>query len=205
MGCRGRSLPQLQKQSRIEADLFDKALEKLWTHAGAVLDHEENVTRGDGRWRDLYVAQGEQKGAQIESVIRFARSSNCRMGSLVRHFGDIADGRGACGVCDFCAPAECIAQRFRTPTGVEDTIFHRALQALRQVGSRSTGKLYAELCPAQELDRHGFEEVLGAMGRAGLVEHQAATFEKDGKRVPYQIVSLTAKGGRSTKLRLFNS
>jgi superfamily II DNA helicase RecQ len=48
----------LQKQLRIDPDLFDKAIEKLWTHAGAVLDYEENMTRGDERWRQLYIAQG---------------------------------------------------------------------------------------------------------------------------------------------------
>ncbi len=184
----------LQKQLRIDPDLFDKALEKLWTHSGAVLDYEENITRGTGRWRELYVAQGGHKAAQIEGMIRFARSSQCRMATLVQHFGDLADGKSACGKCDFCVPAECVAQRFRAATATETAIFHRALKALRSSGPRSTGKLYAELCPNGEMTRHEFEEVLGAMGRSGLVEHQQAIFEKDGKQIPYVVVKLTRDG-----------
>ncbi|MDQ2840939.1 MAG: HRDC domain-containing protein, partial [Acidobacteriota bacterium] len=67
-------------------------------------------------------------------------------------------------------------------------------KALRSGGPRSTGKLYAELCPNGEITRHEFEEVLGAMGRSGLAEHQEAVFEKDGKQIPYVVVKLTRDG-----------
>jgi superfamily II DNA helicase RecQ len=87
-----------------------------------------------------------------------------------------------------------VAQRFREPTPAEVAMFHRALHALRSIGSRSTGKLHAELCPGQEMSRNDFEAVLGAMGRAGLVEQQDAVFEKDGKQIPYQLVRLTREG-----------
>ena len=36
----------LQKQMRMDSDLFDKAFEKLWIHGGAVLDYAENVSVG---------------------------------------------------------------------------------------------------------------------------------------------------------------
>ena len=35
-----------EKQSRIPGDVFEKALEKLWTHGGAVVDASDNVSRG---------------------------------------------------------------------------------------------------------------------------------------------------------------
>jgi len=38
------------------------------------------------------------------------------MSALVRHFGDHADGAKVCGICDFCAPEDCVAQQFREPT-----------------------------------------------------------------------------------------
>ena len=85
----------LQKQLRVDPDIFDKALEKLWIHRGAVLDFAENASRGQPDWRDSYLAHGEQKRAQIELVIRFASSNQCRMAALVRHFGDLPDGRAA--------------------------------------------------------------------------------------------------------------
>ena len=93
--------------SRMDPEVFDKALEKLWIHGGAVVDFAENVSRGHDHWRESYIAQGEQKQQQIDQMIRYAESNECRMSGLVRHFGDLADAQHACGICDFCAPADC--------------------------------------------------------------------------------------------------
>jgi superfamily II DNA helicase RecQ len=41
------------------------------------------------------------------------------------------------------------------------------------------------------MSRDTFEEVLGAMARAGLVQVTDAVFEKNGKQIPYRNVSLT--------------
>ena len=181
----------LQKHLRIDPDIFDKALEKLWIHRGALLDFAENATRGQPDWRDSYLAHGEQKRAQIELVIRFAGSNQCRMSTLVRHFGDFTDGRTACGMCDFCAPTQCVAQQFRPATSLEHEALPRVIAALRTGDAKSTGKLHGELYPRAELTRDEFEEVLGAMARAGLVRLTDAVFEKDGKSIPYRKVSLT--------------
>ena len=96
---------RLQKQMLMDPEVFDKALEKLWTHGGAVVDFAENVSRGHDAWREPYLAQGEHKREQIERMIRYAESNQCRMASVVRHFGDLADGEKPCGICDYCAPA----------------------------------------------------------------------------------------------------
>jgi superfamily II DNA helicase RecQ len=181
----------LQEQLRMDPDLFDKALEKLWIHGGAVLDYAENVSRGEGHWREPYLAQGEQKRAQINQMIRYAESNQCRMSALVCHFGDLADGQKACGICDFCAPQGCAAQRFRTATETERAALFRVIAALRSGGVKSTGKLYTEMHPNGEMSRDTFEEVLGAMARAGLVRLADAVFEKDGKQIPYRKASLT--------------
>ena len=63
----------------MDPDIFDKALEKLWIHGGAVLDFAENVSRGQDSWRESYIAHGEQKRAQIDQMIRYAESNQCRM------------------------------------------------------------------------------------------------------------------------------
>jgi superfamily II DNA helicase RecQ len=140
-----RSEPQektaLQKRLRMKPDIFDKALEKLWIHGGAVMDFAENVSCGQPQWRKSYIAQGKQKRAQIDLVIRYAESNQCRMSALVRHFGDLADGQTACGICDFCAPAQCVAQRFRTATEAERTALFSVIAALRAGDTKSTGKL----------------------------------------------------------------
>ena len=108
-----RPKEMVQSMVRMDPDVFDKALEKLWIHGGAIVDAAENLKRGAEGWRELYVAQAEHKLAQIELMIRYTQSSECRMLGLVRHFGDYADARERCGICDFCAPDESIAQSFR--------------------------------------------------------------------------------------------
>ncbi|MEP6715358.1 MAG: RecQ family ATP-dependent DNA helicase, partial [Terriglobia bacterium] len=187
----------LQKQSRIPADVFEKALEKLWAHGGAVVDFAENVTAGSADWRDSYIAQGDQKRAQIEQMIRYSQSSQCRMTSLIRHFGDMTDSQTPCGICDFCAPDVCIGQRFREATPDEESMARRVLGVLDS-SHPSVGRLHTDLCAKngkEGMTRDEFEELLGAMARADLVRLTEAVFEKDGKQIPYRKVSLTRNAG----------
>lgn len=184
----------LQKQMRIDSDLFDKALEKLWIHGGAVIDYAENISAGEGHWRESYIAHGEQKRAQIDLMIRYAETNQCRMSALVRHFGDLADRQSSCGICDFCAPENCAAQRFRAATEAERQTCFRVLATLHSGEQKSTGKLHTELFPGAEMSRDAFEDVLGAMARAGVARLSDAVFEKDGKQIPYRTVRLTEAG-----------
>jgi superfamily II DNA helicase RecQ len=184
----------LLRQVKLEPEIFDKALEKLWIHGGCNLDYEENASRGDAGWRDSYALQSERRRSQIDLVIQYARADRCRMSSLVRHFGDIADAQRPCGVCDFCAPEQCVAQRFRALVQAEQKVAAAIVHTLRSSSSTSTGRLYKEICPQQQLSRDAFEEVLGAMARAGLVHVQDAVFEKDGKSIPYRNASLKREG-----------
>jgi superfamily II DNA helicase RecQ len=68
------------------------------------------------------------------------------------------------------------------------------LRCLQPVYNKSTGKLYTELYPEKETSRDNFEEILGAMARAGLLTCVDAVFEKQGKLIPYRTVSLTPRG-----------
>jgi superfamily II DNA helicase RecQ len=170
----------------MEEDAFDKALEKLWIHGGAVVDFAENITRGHDHWRETYAAQGNQKQQQLDLMLRFAESNECRMAALVRHFGDFAGGREACGICDFCAPAECEGQKFRRATQSEQVTAIAVMTALRKGGGKTTGRLYTEINPDGGMTRNEFEDVLGAMARAGLVRLTSEVFEKDGKSIPYR-------------------
>jgi len=174
--------------------VFDKTLEKLWIHGGAVIDYAENVSRGQDGWRELYIAQSEQKQHQLDLMLRFAESSECRMSAMVRHFGDHADSRKPCGICDFCAPDQCAGQRFRAATANEQEAARRMIAALRGAGYRPTGRLFTELFADGSMVRDGFEDVIGALARAGLVRLTSAVFEKDGKSIPYSKASLTAAG-----------
>jgi DNA topoisomerase-3 len=184
----------LRERLRMSHEIFDKALEKLWVHGGAMIDYAENVWLGDGKWRELYVAQGESKLAQIEQMIRYAQSPQCRMRTVVRHFGDLAGCKDDCGMCDACAPDDCVAQQFRDPTAKEQAAGEKALKALEPGQSKSTGKFHTELFPRDEMPRREFEELLGALARAGLMQFEDKVFEKDGKQIPYRLASLTSAG-----------
>jgi DNA topoisomerase-3 len=184
----------LQHQLRMDPEVFDKALEKLWIHGGALVDFAENVSRGHDHWREPYTAQAEQKQQQLDLMLRYAETSECRMAGLVRHFGDLADSRKACGICDFCAPSECVGQRFRPATDRERAAALAVVGALRSSGTRPTGKLHAEVCPNAEMTRDAFEEILGAMARANFLRLANAVFEKDGRSIPYRKAALTADG-----------
>jgi DNA topoisomerase-3 len=189
----------LQAKSRMDPDVFDKVLEKLWIHGGALVDFAENVSRGHDRWRESYVAQSEQKQKQLHLMLRYAEGNECRMAALVRHFGDLADGQKPCGICDFCAPSECAGQKFRPLLEAERATIERIVAALRVEGTNTTGRLHGELFPKAEMTRTDFEEVLGSMARAGLVRFTDAVFEKDGRIIPYRKVSLTPAGYEITE------
>jgi len=185
----------VEKQSRVGSAVFEKALEKLWTHSGVIIDAEDDLSRGTEDWRESYSAQGDQKQSQIEAIIRYAQSNQCRMSSLVRHFGDTADSQKPCGICDFCAPQTCVAQQFRDATQKEQLVARDVIRAL--LGTRrSVGKLHTELCAKNGLDRDAFEELIGSMARAGLTCLVDSVFEKDRKQIPFRLASLTRDGER---------
>jgi superfamily II DNA helicase RecQ len=73
---------------------------------------------------------------------------------------------------------------------MEEALAREVLDELRGSG-RSVGKLHTELCSKNGLDRDGFEELIGAMARAGLVHLVDSVFEKDGKQIPYRKATLT--------------
>ncbi len=191
---RAMAKDNLQKAAKLDSELFDTALDKLWVHGGAVIDPEENVRRGHQKWRASYLDQSQRRAAQLELMLRYAAADQCRMAALVRYFGDRSDTRNWCGLCDFCAPEQCVAQQFRDATLAENRVALRVLAALQGGVNRSTGRLHDEICAAQELDRNSFEAVLGAMARAGLISLREAEFEKEGKQISYRTAQLTRDG-----------
>jgi ATP-dependent DNA helicase RecQ len=193
-------LPDLLKKQRmhLEMEEVDKAVEKLVIHGGAVLDYEGFLTRGRDGWRKPYVAQSSHRGGQMDRVVRFAESGECRMTQLVRHFGDTEDGRADCGLCDVCAPGAARAQTARPLDDSERRLAHGIVAALGGSGyggrSSSTGKLHTELCAKNRVTRDQFEELLAALAAAGFVRLDEASFEKDGRTIPYRKASLTHEG-----------
>ena len=52
LGDEARPKEMVQSRCRMDPDVFDKALEKLWIHGGAVVDAAENLKRGGEGWRE---------------------------------------------------------------------------------------------------------------------------------------------------------
>lgn len=187
---------ELRSALRMDAEIFEKALEKLYIHGAITVTYDDLVSLGaeNSAWRRTYRSQGDHRRLQLDLVARYAEGHTCRMAALVAHFGDKADSSRLCGHCDFCSPERAIAQSFRGLTAQEEQAARGILKALRSGPSPSTGRLYKDLYPREELRRNNFDDVLGSLAAAGLVRIEEASFEKDGKPVNYRKASLTREG-----------
>jgi DNA topoisomerase III len=184
----------VQSRARMSGEAFDIALEKLWIHGGATVDYADNISRGGEDFGIGYLAQREHKAAQFEKMLAYCESATCRMLALVRYFGDTADSHRRCGVCDFCHSASAVAQTFRPATAAERAHADVILHALVGADGISAGRLCVQAFPHGGLDRRGFEDLLNAMARAGLVQVIDASFEKDGRQIEFRKVRLTPAG-----------
>jgi DNA topoisomerase III len=184
----------VRKRSRLDAETFDKALEKLWIHRGAGVDPDDNCWRERDDWQDDYEAQRRHKIDDLARMTRYAEASGCRMLHLVRHFGDQDDDGSACGVCDVCAPDDCVAKKTRAPSDDESKMLASVLAAVRRHDGASTGKLFRDHFEPSGCDRRTFEHLIGGLARAGLVRIEQDSFEKDGRRIDFQRASLTREG-----------
>ncbi|MFV2073266.1 MAG: RecQ family ATP-dependent DNA helicase [Thermoanaerobaculales bacterium] len=190
--------PRPAEEIRAELDLgdevFSTALEKLWIHRGALVDPEENATRGRADWRAPYEAQLAHRHEQIERMTSFASGRGCRMLHLVRHFGDQHDSGEGCGTCDQCAPGSCLVNSFRKPEGAEIEVLAATLDLLRERDGLSSGQLHRQAAEGNGFQRKSFELLVDGLVRAGLVEVLADSFEKDGRTIRFQRVWLTRQG-----------
>jgi len=184
----------LRQRLKMDVETFDKAAEKLVAQGAAAIDMAGNVrSTGLTTWRTGYDAQLALRRSQIDHMVQFAESAQCRMSALVQHFGDTADGLRPCGHCDFCSPERATAQTFREPTTQEDRQLRAIVNALDGGSSRATGKLHGDL--ALGVDRKQFDAYLDALSRAGLITLTADRFTNgEGVLINYKRASLTHEG-----------
>ncbi len=188
-------MPDLLRQRlKMDAETFDKSVEKLASQGAAATDQAGNVrATGNQQWQSSYERQVQHRRAQIDSMQQFAEAQQCRMTALIRHFGDTADSTKPCGVCDFCAPTSTTAQTFTEPSAQEDRNLRAILRALDGAMPRATGKLFTDL--ALTKDRKDFDALLDGLARAGLLSFTNETWTNpEGKVVAYKKVSLTFEG-----------
>jgi DNA topoisomerase III len=201
------TVDSLRGRTRLDEELLAAALDKLFIHGGARVraSREGDVAaKGDStNWRRNYVAQREHKLAQLEEMTRFASGHGCRMVHVVRHFGDREDSGEPCGLCDACAPGDVVARTQRAPTADEVAALETVLGLLRHGDGAGSGRLYKDAAGVHgTLERDEFEELLGGLERAGLVQVEQDSFVKDGREIHFQRVRLTRRGRREGEARL---
>lgn len=195
-----------RKFPTMEDEIFDKALEKLWTHQGAVIDYAENVSQGSKTWETSYTQQKKYKEKQAALMNDFCKSSKCRMLTLVNHFGDQNDSGKECGICDFCLPEQ--AKNFRAMRTLSNQEEHWIAQVIRLLslhGDRAIGRLYQEISeankeqsPSQSIERNDFENLLQSLARNRWIKIFQDSFEKDGQTISYRKVSLEELGRKAS-------
>ena len=189
-----QAVEELRGASKLGDEEFDKALEKLEIHGGARMDFGGNATVGGTGWKKTYAVQAQFRAEQLEKVLRYTTSSDCRMAALVRHFGEVEDASQPCGVCDVCDPGGAVLRLFRRVTAQERAIVQAIVDDLRPLTYKATGTLQRSLELVGRLSRDEFDGLLGAMVRAGLIELEEAEYEKDGEVRRYRKASLTEAG-----------
>ena len=196
----------LARTLKMDPTQFQKAVEKLASHGAAQFDVAGNVrSTGTTNWRSGYEAQVAFRQSQIDRMMEFAETQQCRMTAIIRHFGDTSDVHTPCGACDVCDPKAASAQTFRSPTSNDLRHLSDILFAL-EGQSRSTGKLHTELSSgalrgtAAAKDRKIFDALLDALVRAALVNIAADTFTNaEGSLITYKKVSLTHEGREAVR------
>jgi DNA topoisomerase-3 len=176
-----------------DAPTFERMLEKLAIHGGAQVDFHGNVLKGKDSWKKPYEKQRDHRIDQLERMAKLTESPQCRMISLVQHFGDPTDSGQKCNQCDRCLPGANV----REPDELEVLVAKSVLVALTEKDEQSLGRLFDE-CVSNDSRiqrlRPGFERVLQAMVRAGWIDITLDEFEKDGRTISYRRASLTRKG-----------
>lgn len=197
-----QSAERLSLRLAMAPDALGRAVEKLVAQGAAQItdptDPEFGVRlngsplNGGQRWRAGYQQQLAHRRAQIESMVAFAETAQCRMSALVRHFGDIAGASRLCRRCDFCAPQSAEARKFVEPTPVQACDLRRILSTL-DAGAKGIARLFAESGIGGE--REAFDTMLDGLARAGLVTMTSENFRNaEGRDVSWRKVALTPEG-----------
>ena len=184
-----------------DSEQFEKALEKLWMHGGVIIDADDQATKGDGTWRARYDQQRTHKIEQLDQVIEFTRSSECRMLDLVRHFDDLEDSLKRCQNCDNCDVETCTVKTFRSPTPQESAVLDTIRQTLRERDGQSVGKVFRDSVEPNKVDRKTFERLVDGLKRADLARIAHESFvNAQGESIKFRRIWLTPEGRSAVSL-----
>ncbi|MGA8938496.1 MAG: RecQ family ATP-dependent DNA helicase, partial [Acidobacteriaceae bacterium] len=196
----------LKRRTPIDRETLDRTIEKLLIAGVAQMDINGDVClspdhAAGSKWQTAYETQVAVRRAQIDRMIAFAESAQCRMAALVQHFGDTTDKLTNCGLCDICNPnGNGAAQPAHQPTSQERTWLRAILSALDN-RSTSTGKLFTDLAQNKnskigKIDaRNDFDTLLDGLARAGLITIVNDTFRNpEGRDITYKKAAITHEG-----------
>ncbi len=191
-----QSVETLQGSTRLEPEELQRIVEKLWIHGGAVVDPEDRLIRGPSDWRAAYRSQRAQRELEIERVREYVSIHTCRMAAIVQHFGDSSDRQASCGLCDMCAPSQCLYLESRPLGAAGSHALDYVTRALREKDGMTVGQLHSGL-PRASIDRRAFEDLLATGVRAGLFRELADEFERHGEKIRFRRLYLCDDASRS--------
>lgn len=178
-------------------EVFEKSLEKLRIHRGAVVDFEGNISKGVASWEKTYLEQKRHKEKMAVQMSHFTQTHSCRMLGLVNYFGDQKDEGTPCGVCDDCDPLAG-ASTLRTLNREEQGWVAEIMAILSTSDGKAAGRLHKEVMEnAPSISRTEFERILDVLAKAEWVKIFHESFEKDGKAIPYKTIFLTTRGKKA--------
>ena len=94
---------QIRKRLGMDEELFERALEKLWIHGGALIDADGNVAVGSAGWQKPYLAQRDHAPATVLCTLTVEDHTSASgmkrymLGGepiLTRDGGTLTDGHG---------------------------------------------------------------------------------------------------------------
>lgn len=179
----------------MKSDIFERALEQLWVHKGVLIDPDENMRRGDTNWLTTYREQLKQKKMQLEQILAYANGGTkkqCRMMSLVAHFGEHVEPNVQCEICDICHPlsrVDLVAKR--QLSAKEATAASSIFQILSTERNIAMGRLFEKASHLNsKLTRPIFEKIVAELERLEQVMLVEESFEKSGEVIRYRKASL---------------
>jgi DNA topoisomerase-3 len=184
--ARSQTRDALARKLDVKDDTLEKALEKLWLFGALTEDEDGILYAREASFDAPYRVQRDHRWGSVLAMQRFAEKPQCRMAALVAHFGDRGDATRACGTCDVCAPADCVARLFRAATPAEERAADYVRASLRERDGLSAGQILRALTDGgSSLDRRAFDRVLGAMVARGEVRLAEDAFNKDGRDITF--------------------
>ncbi len=191
-------LEELAEALAMTAEDLQAVLKQLHNHGAVTWSNEGQVKRNPGaHWRKTYREQREHRMGQIDDALRYARTTGCRMNTLVGYFSTREAGSTRCGQCDNCAPKRAVARDFRPLDARERRWAERLLVELSHRDRQAVGRLHRLLFPTGTPDRQRFEALLSGLMRAGYLTDEEDAFDKDGETVTFRRLLLTPSGRKA--------